>query len=49
MKEYLVRYKIGAYVYESTIRTSSSAAVFLWVDNIGGYHPHIVFEKEVEE
>lgn len=48
MKEYLVRYNIGAYYYHSKIMTSSSAAVFYWVDAIGGYNAFIMEEKEVE-
>lgn len=47
MKEYTVRYNIGGYVYESTVRTSSSAAVFLWVETIGGANPYIVSEMEL--
>lgn len=48
MKEYLVRYSIGAYIYESTIRTSSSNAAMLWVETIGGSNPTVVYEKELD-
>lgn len=44
MKEYLVRYSIGAYVYESVVRTSSSNAALLWAESIGGANPTVVSE-----
>lgn len=44
MKEYVVRYHLGAYVYESVVKTSSSHAALLWVKAIGGYNPVIVSE-----
>ena len=44
MKEYVVRYYIGVYVYESVVRTSSSQAALLWAEAIGGYKPVIVSE-----
>jgi len=33
MYEYVVRYSLGAYVYESYIRCSSSDAAIMWVQN----------------
>lgn len=36
MKEYTVGYWIGAYYYESVVRTSSSQAAILWARAIGG-------------
>lgn len=48
MKEYRVRYNIGAYIYESVIWTSSSGAAMLWVETIGGSNPTIV-EDTVEK
>lgn len=48
MKEYTVRYSIGAYVYESTVKTSSSQAAMLWASAIGGYNVKIV-EESVEK
>lgn len=44
MKEYTVRYHLGAYVYESVVKTSSSHAALLWVKAMGGYNPVIVSE-----
>ena len=49
MKEYTVRYSIGAYVYESVVKTSSSQAAILWANAIGGYNAIIMEEKEVNE
>lgn len=49
MKKYTVAYQIASYYYESEIRTSSSAAAFLWVDKIGGYNAYIVKEEEIKE
>lgn len=49
MKEYTVRYSIGAYVYESVVRTSSSHAAMLWVEAIGGYNPVVMKELELHE
>lgn len=49
MKEYTVRYNIGAYIYESTVRTSSSNAALLWAESIGGYNPTVVKEVEMPE
>lgn len=42
MKEYTVRYSIGAYVYESVVRTSSSYAAILWANAIGGINVTVV-------
>ena len=47
MKEYTVRYNIGAYVYESVVRTSSSQAALLWAEAIGGANPTVVKELEL--
>ena len=47
MKEYTVRYSIGAYVYESTVRASSSNAALLWAETIGGANPTVVSEALV--
>jgi hypothetical protein len=49
MKEYTVRYRIGAYDYESVVRTSSSGAAILWAEAMGGYHAYVVSWKEDEE
>lgn len=49
MKEYTVRYSIGAYVYESVVKTSSSHAALLWVEAIGGYKGYVVKEVELPE
>ena len=46
MKEYTVRYSIGAYIYESVIWTSSSHAAMLWAETIGGGNVTVVEEKE---
>jgi hypothetical protein len=48
MKEYTVRYNIGAYIYESTVRTSSSQAAILWAKSIGGYNVSVV-EDPIEK
>lgn len=50
MKEYTytVRYHLGAYVYESVVKTSSSHAALLWVKAIGGYNPVVMNEMEME-
>lgn len=48
MKEYTVRYHLGAYVYESVVRTSSSGAALLWAKAIGGYNAVVMEEKELE-
>jgi len=48
MKEYTVRYNIGAYIYESTVRTSSSQAAILWAESIGGYNVSVV-EDPIEK
>lgn len=42
MKEYTVRYSVGAYVYESKIWTSSSHAAMLWAEAIGGTNVTVV-------
>jgi hypothetical protein len=47
MKEYTVRYHLGAYVYESVVRTSSSHAALLWAKAIGGYNPVVMKELEL--
>ena len=47
MKEYTVRYSIGAYVYESTVKTSSSHAAFLWAEALGGSNVTVVKELEL--
>ena len=44
MKEYTVRYSIGAYIYESVIKTSSSYAAILWANAIGGVNVTVVSE-----
>lgn len=44
MKEYTVRYTIGVYVYESTVKTSSSHAAFLWAEALGGSNVTVVGE-----
>jgi len=49
VKEYTVRYHLGAYVYESVVRTSSSRAAMLWVEAIGGYNPVVMKEVELPE
>lgn len=49
MKEYTVRYHLGAYVYESVVRTSSSRAALLWAEAIGGYNPVVMQEVELVE
>lgn len=49
MKEYTVRYHLGAYVYESVVRTSSSHAALRWVEAIGGYNPVVMKELELHE
>lgn len=33
MTDYIVRYTLHGYVYETTVRTSSSAAAMYWVIN----------------
>jgi hypothetical protein len=48
MKEYTVRYSIGAYIYESVVRTLSSDAALLWAEAMGGYSVTVVSWKEVE-
>jgi hypothetical protein len=48
MKKYTVRYNIGAYIYESTVRTSSSQAAILWAESIGGYNVSVV-EDPIEK
>lgn len=50
MKEYtyIVRYHLGAYVYESVVKTSSSHAALLWIKAIGGYNPVVMNEMEME-
>jgi len=48
MKEYTVRYNIGAYIYESTVRTSSSQVAILWAESIGGYNVSVV-EDPIEK
>lgn len=45
MKEYRVRYSIGAYVYESVIWTSSSQAAILWANSIGGTNISVVGDE----
>lgn len=45
MKEYVVRYHLGAYVYESVVKTSSSQAALLWAEAIGGYKSVVVGES----
>ena len=47
MKEYTVRYSIGTYVYESTVRTSSSQAALLWAEAMGGSNATVVREPLV--
>lgn len=42
MKNYIVRYSIGPYIYESVIRTSSSSAALHWAAAIGGYNITVV-------
>ena len=49
MKEYTVRYSIGAYVYESIVKTSSSQAALLWAEIIGGANPVVMKEVELVE
>ena len=49
MKEYVVRYYIGLYVYESIVKTSSSQAALLWAEAIGGYKPVVMKEVELPE
>ena len=46
MKEYTVRYSIGAYVYESVVKTSSSFAAMRWVEAIGGHNISIIGDDE---
>lgn len=46
MKEYTVRYSIGAYVYESVVRTSSSQAAMLWANAIGGTNIKVLGDDE---
>jgi hypothetical protein len=48
MKEYTVRYNIGSYIYESTVRTSSSQAAIFWAESIGGYNVSVV-EDPIEK
>lgn len=48
MKNYVVRYHLGAYVYETVVRTSSSRAALFWVENIGGYNPVVMNERELD-
>lgn len=33
MTDYIVRYTLHAYIYETTVRTASSAAAMYWVMN----------------
>lgn len=47
MKEYTVRYNLGAYVYESKVSTSSSHAALMWVETIGGTNAKVVGELEI--
>lgn len=47
MKEYTVRYSIGAYIYESVVKTSSSNAAILWAEALGGYNVTVVKELEL--
>jgi len=49
MKEYTytVRYHLGAYVYESVVKTSSSRAALLWAESLGDRYTAVVM-KEVE-
>jgi hypothetical protein len=45
VKEYVVRYRLNGYIYESVVKTSSSNAALLWVSQvIGGYSAVIVSE-----
>lgn len=46
MTKYTIRYNIGAYIYESVIWTSSSAAAMLWVETIGGSNPYVLEFKD---
>ena len=46
MKEYTVRYSIGAYVYESVVKTSSSFAAMRWAEAIGGHNITIIGDDE---
>lgn len=34
MKDYIVRYSLGGYVYETEVRTSSSGAAIFWVATV---------------
>jgi hypothetical protein len=49
MKEYTVRYHLGAYVYESVVKTSSSRAALLWAESLGGYNAVVMKEVELPE
>lgn len=46
MKEYTVRYSIGAYVYESVVKTSSSFAAMRWAETIGGSNVKVIGDDE---
>jgi hypothetical protein len=48
MKKFTVRYRIGAYWYESEVFTASSNAAILWAENIGGHNAIVMKEEEVE-
>lgn len=45
MKEYVVRYRLNGYIYESVVKTSSSNAALLWVETIGGHSPVVISES----
>ena len=47
MNEYTVRYSIGAYVYESVVKTSGSQAAILWAESLGGSNVTVVKELEL--
>ena len=34
MKDFIVRYSLAGYVYETVVRTHSSGAAMLWVTNV---------------
>jgi len=56
MKEYTVRYHLeyedgylGAFVYESVVKTSSGLAALLWAESLGGYNAVVMKEVELPE
>jgi hypothetical protein len=45
MKTFVLSYSIGAYVYESDVRTSSSQAAMLWAEALGAKNIRVIREE----